>query len=82
MILSFGVYFRAPGKRPQEEALTQRVAGLGGRLDHREAPQSETSGAICLTFEFDVRDQADAAAQVLREQGEHVEGPMEYGNSS
>jgi hypothetical protein len=55
------------------------VAALGGRLDYRETPQSDANGSICLTFEFGRRDEAEAAARALREQGEHVEGPQDYG---
>jgi hypothetical protein len=76
----FEVYYRSPADPDMEKALTQRVAALGGRLDYREPAQGETNGSICLTFEFGRRDEAEAAAHVLREQGEHVEGPMDYGN--
>jgi hypothetical protein len=78
MSFMFEVYYRAPADARKEAELTQRVAGLGGRLDYREAPQTGTNGAICLTFEFDQRDRAEAAARALREQGEHVEGPVDY----
>ena len=73
------VYYRSPADPDKEETLTQRVAALGGRLDYRETPQSDANGSICLTFEFGRRDEAEAAARALREQGEHVEGPVEYG---
>jgi hypothetical protein len=73
------VYFRSPADPDKEKALTQRVAALGGRLDYRESPQSAANGSICLTFEFGRRDEAEAAARALREQGEHVEGPVDYG---
>jgi hypothetical protein len=72
----FGVYYQPPADPEKEKALTQRVAALGGRLDYREAPQSEANGSICLTFEFGRRDEAEAAARVLRER---VEGPVDYG---
>ena len=55
------------------------MAALGGRLDYRETPQSDANGSICLKFEFGRRDEAEAAARALREQGEHVEGPQDYG---
>jgi hypothetical protein len=74
----FEVYYRSPVDREKEKALTQRVAGLGGRLDYRETTQSDANSSICLTFEFGRRDEAEAAARVLREQGEHVEGPVDY----
>jgi hypothetical protein len=31
-----------------------------------------------LTYEFDDRKKAMKAAEVLRQLGEHVEGPMDY----
>jgi hypothetical protein len=34
---------------------------------------------VCLTFEFDDRTQAELAANALRQEGEHVEGPVDYG---
>lgn len=75
----FKVYYRAPADPQMESLLTQRVSGLGGRLDYREAAQAGTNGAICLTFEFNRRDDAETAARGLREQGVHVEGPVDYG---
>ena len=79
MSYMFEVYYRLPHDPEKEKALTQRVAGLGGRLDYREPSQSKARGSICLTFEFGRREEAEAAARVLREQGEHVEGPVDYG---
>ncbi len=78
MSYMFEVYYRAPADLPKEAVLTQRVSRLGGRLGYREGPEGGANGSICLTYEFDRRDQAEAAARVLREQGEHVEGPVDY----
>ena len=78
MSYMFEVYYRSPANPEREAVLTQRVAALGGRLDYREPSQSEANGSICLTFEFGRREEAEAAALVLREQGEHVEGPVDY----
>ena len=50
----------------------------GGRLDYREVPE-RAGGPVCLTFEFPGAEEAQAAAESLREHGEHVEGPAEYG---
>jgi hypothetical protein len=80
MSFMFEVYYRPPEDLRKEEALTARVSGLGGRLSYREIPERETHGGICLTYEFDKREWAETAAQVLREQGEHVEGPVDYGD--
>jgi hypothetical protein len=81
MTMSFmlEVYYRPPADPRKEAALTARVAGFGGRLSYREAPEGDAKGSVCLTYEFDVHGQAEAAAQALREQGEHVEGPADYG---
>ena len=79
MSFMFEVYYRAPVDRQRETALTARVKGFGGRLSYREAPDEDRRGGVCLTYEFDDCDQAEVAAQVLRERGEHVEGPVDYG---
>jgi hypothetical protein len=77
MSFMFEVYYKPPADRAKETVLTDRVTALGGRLDYRE-DATEVTG-ICLTFEFDSPDSAQRAADALRELGEHVEGPMDYG---
>jgi len=77
MSYMFEVYYRPPVDPVREAALAERVSKMGGRLDCREDP-TEHTGA-CLTFEFDDWDRAEAAANSLREQGEYVEGPGDYG---
>lgn len=79
MSFMFEVFYRPPGDPQKEAALTARVANLGGRLSYREAPEEVGRGSVCLTYEFDDCDQAAVAARALREQGEHVEGPQDYG---
>jgi hypothetical protein len=76
MSYMFEVYYKAPTNAAKEEAVTTRVAALGGRLDYREDATEHTG--ICLTYEFDDRNKAMEAAEVLRQLGEHVEGPMDY----
>lgn len=76
----FEVYYRPPADIRREAALTARVSEFGGKLDYREVPENGQSGGVCLTYEFDDRGQAEAAATALREQGEHIEGPMDYGS--
>ncbi len=75
----FEVYYRPPADAEKEANLAKRVATLGGRLTSREVPDSGLRG-VCLTFEFEGHDQAEAAAETLRAQGEYVEGPMDYGD--
>jgi hypothetical protein len=73
------VYYRLPADPKKEAALTERVTALGGRLDYREGPEGNGQSGICLTYEFENFDLARKAADALRQLGEHVEGPMEYG---
>jgi hypothetical protein len=75
----FEVYYRRPADPTKEAAVTELVCRLGGRLDYREEPEGPDFRTICLTYEFDSLERATAAAAALREQGEHVEGPMDYG---
>ena len=79
MSFMFEVYYRSPADLRREAALTDRVSQFGGRLTYREVPQ-ESGRAVCLTYEFDGQDRAEVAAESLRAQGEHVEGPMDYGD--
>ncbi len=75
----FEVYYKAPLDAHKEAALTDRVSSLGGYLSYRENPNENGIGSVCLTYEFDSLEQAEAAAETLRELGEYVEGPVEYG---
>ena len=72
------VYSRPPANTEKEAAPGRQVTALDGRLDHREEVRSGAN-SICLPYEFDDWDSARAAAERLREQGEHVEGPVDYG---
>lgn len=77
MSVMFEVYYGGSADPAKEAILSDRVAALGGRLDHREDATGATG--IVLTYEFDSWDMAQRAASALRQLGEHVEGPMEYG---
>jgi hypothetical protein len=79
MSFMFEVYYRPPADSRKESALTAHVSQLGGRLSFREVPENSERG-VCLTYEFDGQRQAEIAADALRAQGEHVEGPMDYGD--
>jgi hypothetical protein len=79
MSFMFEVYYKPPADAVKESALARQVTALGGRLDYREEPGEDGRGGICLTFEFDNLDAARRAAAKLREQGEHIEGPVDYG---
>jgi hypothetical protein len=77
MSFMFEVYYPPPADDRKEAVLTERVATLGGCLTSREVPESGLR-SVCLTYEFEGHDQAEAAAEVLRSEGEYVEGPMDY----
>lgn len=79
MSYMFEVYYKAPADLRKESALLHCVTSLGGRLDYREEAKSEPQRSICLSYEFDDFDLAVAAVERLRKQGEHVEGPQDYG---
>ena len=79
MTYMFEVYYKLPADSEKEAALLQCVAKLGGRLNYREEPQNDLAAGVCLTYGFDRLEQAEAAAESLRRQGEHVEGPQDYG---
>jgi hypothetical protein len=76
----FEVYYKPPSNPTKEAALSVRVRALGGRLDYREDADGTAGTGICLTYEFDSFDSAQRAAEDLRQRGEHVEGPMDYGS--
>jgi hypothetical protein len=73
------IHYVPPANPTKESALLKCIAELGGRLDYREEPNGERRQNICLTYEFDDLEQAATAAERLRQQGEHVEGPQDYG---
>lgn len=78
MSVMFEVYYQSPPDVEREAQITRFVLENGGRLDYREGPPISEIGSICLTYEFDERDAAEAVASLLRKKGEFVEGPMEY----
>lgn len=82
MSYMFEVYYRPPADPSKESTLAERVSSFGGRIDYREAPGVGEPGGVCLTFEFEDWGRAQAAAEALRQLGEHVEGPADYGANS
>jgi hypothetical protein len=74
----FEVLYKSPPDSRREAAISKRVGELGGRLTYREEPNAG-GGPVSLTFEFAGFPEAQEAASRLRSQGEHVEGPMDYG---
>lgn len=74
------VLYRSPSDPGRESAIADRVGLFGGRLTYREEPDQMAAGPVCLTFESRDLAVAEEAAVSLRSQGEHVEGPSEYGD--
>ena len=79
MSFMFEVYYKPPANPAKEAAVTDRVATLGGRLDFREEGDEHGLGGVCLTYEFEDLERATNAAAALRQLGEHVEEPVDYG---
>ena len=79
MSYMFEVYYKVPSDLRKEAELTHKLLRLGGRLTFREDADEYGSASLCLTYEFDDLSLAETAAESLRQQGEHVEGPVDYG---
>jgi hypothetical protein len=79
MSVMFEVYCRAPADAEKEAMITERVRALGGHLDYREESNGKGRDSVVLTFDFDDGNLAAKAAEDIRKQGEHVEGPYTYG---
>jgi hypothetical protein len=71
------VMYRKPVNSARELAITSCISNFDGQITFREADTGET---VCLTIEFPSYETAEAATSKLRESGEHVEGPMDYGD--
>jgi len=84
MSFMFEVLYKSPLDMRRELAISESVGRFGGSLTCREEPDDVdlAVGPICLTFEFADRQVAQEAASCLRSQGEHVEGPVDYGSES
>jgi len=80
MSYMFEVTYKSPPDSRREATISERIGGFGGQLTYREEPQGPGGGPICLTFEFPELLIARSAASILHEQGEHVEGPEDYGD--
>ena len=75
------VYCPHPVDPSHEMGLKEQMTALGGRFHFREENAiAAVSEHVCLTFEFNNWEDSDHAAGILRAQGEHVEGPCEYGD--
>ena len=77
MSFMFELYYAPPDDLERERRLIEQVANAGGELTFREPATAHTG--ICLTFEFSVCAEAEAAEGELRRQGEHTKGLCDYG---
>jgi hypothetical protein len=81
MSIMLEVLYRAPRDAEKETRIARILEEFNGHLTHKEEPADDgLSDTVCLTFEFAERHSALAAANRLRMHGEHVEGPMDYGD--
>ena len=79
MSFMFEVLYQSPSDRRREAVISDRIGQFGGRLTYREEPDEVEAGPVSLTYEFGDLQVAHQAASSLRAQGEHVEGPVDYG---
>lgn len=80
MSAMFEVLYESPADSRRESVISERLERFGGRLTYREEPDFAEVGPVCLTYEFSALGIAQEAATALRSQGEHVEGPSDYGD--
>lgn len=80
MSFAFEVLYKPPPDSVKETQLTESIRRFGGRLDFREEPPAGGTGAIVLTYDFDDYELALKAAEEIRKQGGHIEGPYDYGS--
>jgi hypothetical protein len=74
------VLYKPPTDLRRENDISQRIEQFGGWFTYREERGNAGAGPVCLTFEFNDLGIAQEAATSLRSQGEHVEGPSDYGD--
>jgi hypothetical protein len=80
MSYMFEVLYKSPSDSRREATISESVGQFGGNLTCREEPDVMGVGPVCLTYEFDDLRVAERAASCLRSRGEHVEGPVDYGD--
>ena len=80
MSYMFEVLYTSPPDARREADISESVGRFGGSLTFREEPDGSGPGPVSLTFEFDDLSVAERAANSLRSRGEHVEGPVDYGD--
>ena len=73
------VYYASPKDIDREKRISKIASDVGGQLTFWDKSASDASRAICLTYEFANLSAATKAADRMRNIGEHVEGPADYG---
>ena len=77
MSVMIETWLRSPIDPARLSALYECVSQFRGQPTFREANHQST----CYTIEFADWDTAKGAEVVLRKLADHVEGPMDYGDS-
>ena len=72
------VFHSFPVASEKERAFYGIVQQFGGKLQFRE--ESRNLNTVVLTCEFETLPEAESATEMIRALGEHVEGPMDYGD--
>ena len=80
MSVMIEVRYRRPVDEQREIGIVNRSKQFGGVVTCRELPDKLLSEAICLTIEFSDYTSAKSAADSLRDAGENIDGPMDYGD--
>jgi uncharacterized protein (DUF433 family) len=76
----FEVLYKSPPDPQREASISESVGAFGGSLTCREELDGAGPGPVTLTYEFDDLRVAEQAAECLRSRGEHVDGPVSYGD--
>ena len=77
MSVMIEVYYKQPVDCAREKMIVDCASRYGGELTFHE---DDTANSVCLTIQFPSWESALAATSKLEESGEHVEGPMDYGD--
>lgn len=76
MSIMIEVHYQKPESREYEQVISVCASEYDGAITYRE---NNNEKSICLTIEFPSWKNALDASSKLREAGEYVEGPMDYG---
>jgi len=77
MSIMIEVYYKQPESIEHEQKILSCVSDHQGGITCREGGKVSP---VCLTIEFPNWESADHASLRLKAMGEHVEGPMDYGD--